>query len=296
MDALDDIVGILKIDTYVLKDDELGCLCLNPEHNDTTLGNFYINIRTGLFNCFACGFHGNVINLLYKNGASYTKALRLWKYIQLDRREEIILPAQPLDKYRIGQYKDKISEYALKRVGSLDILNEYGVYADESGNPVFTTQNYKKEYTSLWVREHGNYLLIEPVNAKKSGVFFGEHLPPTDYTVLCEGPFDAMAVRRVTGQKALCSFGTQLSSYQLMRLNLMHNVVIFFDGDIAGRYARKQIVNKLNWKSDMFVAGGYNCDPDELSDGQLLQVFDNIKNVAGFKLNDKQQNIGSRVR
>lgn len=288
MEAIDEIIRILNIQNFVIKDDELGCLCLNTAHNDSKLGNFFINIKSGMYNCFSCGFHGNVINLLYNHGASYTQALRLWKYVQLDRREEIILPAKAIDKYRILPYTKQVSPYALQRVGNLSILEEYGVYADENGNPIFTTRNTRNEYTSIWVREHGKYLLIEPVNAKKSGVFFGEHLNPTDFTVLCEGPFDAMAVRRVTGQKVLCSFGTQLSEYQLTRLKKMHNVVIFFDGDWAGRRARRQIVYKLNHKSDMFVAGGYNCDPDELSDKQLLEVFDNIRNVAGFKLNDKQ--------
>jgi len=296
MDAIEDIVNILGIKHYVLKNDELGCLCLNPDHDDTKLGNFYINITTGLFNCFSCGFRGNVVNLLYRHGASYTKALRLWKILQLDRREEIVLPAKALDKYRIAPFLTQVSEYAVKRVGDENVLAEYGVYADSAGNPVFTTRNYKNEYTSIWVREHGNYLLIEPVNAKKCGVFFGEHLPPTDFTILCEGPFDAMAVRKITGQKALCGFGTQLSEYQLQRLSDMHNVVIFFDGDVAGRRARKQIVNRLYRKGDLYVADGYNCDPDELNEQQLLSVLENIRSAAGFKLYDKQQNVSSRIR
>lgn len=287
MEALDEIINILGIKNYVIKGDELGCLCLNPDHDDHNLDNFYINLSNGLYNCFSCGFKGNVINLLYKRGASYTTGLRLWQFVQQDRRVEIILPAKALDKYLVAPFLSRISPYALQRVGNQEILDEYGVYADESENPIFTTRNYKGEYTSLWVREHGQYLLLDPINAKKSGVFFGEHLLQTDFTVLCEGPFDAMAVRKATGQKALCGFGTQLSNYQMNRLSQMSNVVIFFDGDRAGRRARKQIVYRLKNKSDLFVAGGYNCDPDELTNTQLVQVFENIRNVARFKLYEK---------
>ena len=149
MEAIDEIIRILNIQHYVIKDDELGCLCLNPEHNDEKLGNFYINIKTGMYNCFSCGFRGNVINLLYTHGASYTQALKLWKYIQLDRREDIILPAKALDKYRMMPYLKQVSPYALQRVGSGSILEDYGVYADENGNPIFTTRNLKQEYTFL---------------------------------------------------------------------------------------------------------------------------------------------------
>lgn len=43
--------------------DELFFICPNPEHNDEHPTNCSINLNTGVFYCFACGFGGNLKDL-----------------------------------------------------------------------------------------------------------------------------------------------------------------------------------------------------------------------------------------
>ena len=48
--------------------DELFFECPNPQHDDEVYTNCSINLKTGVFHCFACGFSGNVYLLrkIYK--------------------------------------------------------------------------------------------------------------------------------------------------------------------------------------------------------------------------------------
>lgn len=285
-DNIQEVINILGIKQYHIKGDELGTLCLNENHNDTKLGNFFINLNTGQFHCFSCHYAGNIVYLLNKFGASYTQSFAIWNKISHNREVELYIPDKPIDRYIIQAYKDNgISEYAFNRVKDSNILVEYNVFSDENRNPIFLPANERNQIMSIWVRENDKYYLIEPLNAKRNGVLFGEHLYPTEYTVLTEGPFDALAVRKLTGQRGICGFGTYLSTVQLAKLRKMPNLLIMMDGDTAGREARDRIVNYLYDKPDLYIAGGYMCDPDEMKDmDNIIITSKRIDNYNMFRL------------
>jgi len=267
-----ELVKLLKIDKYQIRGNEIKTLCLNPEHDDHNLGNFSINLNNGMFFCFACGYKGSIVYLLSENGTKYTKAIRIWN--QLRKVKELYIPALPVDKYIIAAYKrNGISQYALDRVGDENLLKEYDVYSDNWGNPVFLTKNFRGQYTSVWVRENGKYFLVEPLTARRDGCIFGEHLQETEYCYLSEGPFDSMKLRKVTGQKCIAGFGTYLSKAQISKINKIDNLVLFFDGDNAGRNARNRLFKILENKHDIFLTGKFIGDPDELSDEEIKNVL-----------------------
>ena len=54
---------IPKEERGVLSGDELFFLCPNPDHEDTRPTNCSINLKTGVFYCFACGFSGTITTL-----------------------------------------------------------------------------------------------------------------------------------------------------------------------------------------------------------------------------------------
>jgi len=282
--SIQELVKILGIEKYKLKGHELACLCLNPLHDDQNLGNFYINLKHGYYNCFSCHYKGNIINLLYNYSKSYTKSIAIWNTLILGKNEEYSQPLRPLDRYQLLPYLDNpISQYAIDRVGDINVLEEYKVRSDDDGNPIFFSQRRNGEFDSIWTKVGGRYYLLQPEDAKKHGVLFGEHLPPTDYHVLVEGMFDALAVRKYLGYKSICGFGTQLTNAQYDKLRRMDNLVIFMDGDTAGRNAREKIVTKLNSKSDLFVMGGYRKDPDELGE-EMIPLFVNKKHIMEFRM------------
>lgn len=282
-----ELIKLLKIEKYHIRNSEIWTLCMNPEHDDKSIGSFSINLNTGLFNCFACGYHGNIIYLLSDQGTKYTKAIRIWK--QLRNVHEIYIPSLPIDKYIVKAYKNNgFSPYALDRLGNDDrakeILTEYNVYSDKMGNPIFLTQNTRGQYKSIWVRENNQYFLIEPLTAKQDGLLFGIHLPPTDKNILTEGAFDAMAVRKHTGYRGLSGFGTYLSKGQYCILENVNNLIVFLDGDNPGRLARDRVWKMLSSKSDLFLAGGYNGDPDEISSDKIFEIIKNAKSNIEYSI------------
>lgn len=262
--SIENIIQILELKVYKVKKDEIWTLCLNPEHPDKHIGNFSINLNSGEFNCFACGFHGNIIYLLSNKGIKYGHAIVIWNQVRRAKTNELNFPKE-IDKYVVQSYVNNgLSEYALKRIGDKDVLLEYNVYSDKFDNPVFLTKNRWGNFDSIWVRENDKYWLLEPFEAKSTGILFGVHLPSTAKNILTEGPFDAMMVRKVTGLRGLAGFGTHLSTAQYNLLEQVNNLVLMMDGDYAGRKAREYIYKRLANKGDLFLAGHYRGDPDEL--------------------------------
>lgn len=248
--------------------DELFALCINPKHDDRTVGNFSISLRTGKYYCFACGYKGNIISYCHKQGISYTESQRLWHYIQLDLLPEFYVPAMPLDE---GIYREYIEngfcDYSKKRIKNDCVLRDYDIYCDGKDNPIFLIRDFFGQVRAVWVRENGRYLLMLPLTSKSDGWLYGMHLKPTESSILVEGHFDAPAIYNKTGLKTVASMGTQLTKAQISNLEKLQPIYIMFDGDWAGKLARSKLAKKL-WDLgyDYKVCGGYDCDPDEIED------------------------------
>jgi len=286
---MSDLIDILKhrfsLRKAHIKGDELWALCINPKHNDHYATNFSINLKTVRFNCFACGYRGNVVTKLVDLGTSYDEALLIWKTIN-DAEEEIDIPDYSIDRRIIEAYMEKgFSSYALKRLGGDEnLLRTYNIYRDDLDNPIFLSRSKSGDWKSIWVRTtEGKYLLIEPLKSKSYGDLFGEHLPATDYTILVEGHFDAPKVYRATGQKTVCGFGTRLSPSQLIRLKILEPIIVFMDFDDAGRMARNSYAELLSDVECYFCGGNYNnVDPSDLSDDEIRKIISNKKNWFEF--------------
>lgn len=256
-----------------VKGNELWALCINPAHNDTHASNFSINLSTGQAHCFACGFSGNIVTILTEYGISYEKAIRLWQVTQENSTKEFIIPDYTVDKWLINNYKSLgQSKYALDRIGDPKILELYNIWADKNNNPIFLSQDLFGNYKSIWVRENNRYFLIEPLQAKQFGDLYGAHLPPTEYTILVEGHFDAPMVYKNSGLKTVSGFGTMLTNGQLAILKRLAPIIVLLDGDKAGKLARNLLHDKLTGIESYFC-GGYLGDPDELSKEILLDIL-----------------------
>jgi len=105
---LDELLKALKITKYRIRNHSLWTYCLNPNHDDKNIGSFSIDLNLGGFNCFSCGYHGNIIQLLSLSGLSYAKSFYLWRNIQEVKLE---LPEKPIDPYLINFY-NSLSAYA----------------------------------------------------------------------------------------------------------------------------------------------------------------------------------------
>ena len=61
---------------YKQRGSEYLYLCPDPSHDDTKIGSFNVNINTGQYNCFACGFKGTVLSSKdYYNNTQYSPTI-----------------------------------------------------------------------------------------------------------------------------------------------------------------------------------------------------------------------------
>jgi 5S rRNA maturation endonuclease (ribonuclease M5) len=258
-----------------IKKNEYHCLCPNPAHGDQHIGNFSISLETGRMHCFSCKYSGSIIKLAQERGISIPEYAKLWNSIR--KEKELYIPSVPLDSVTVQMFKNfGISQYALSRVNSKDILEEYQVFSDGNDNPVFFLLDNKKQYRAYYIRNNGNYYLIEPKTAKRDGHIFGWHLLATKYIVVTEGPFEAMAVRRATGYKAIALMGTLPSDNQIKHLRKLSNLIFAFDPDYSGRLARDTFHSNF-YDTTCLFAGKYTKDLDELPDDQISQIINNSK-------------------
>lgn len=103
IDLANDILrntDIVEVISHYIKVEKKGrnysALC--PFHNDTSLGNFYVNKEKGIFKCFACGSGGNAINFVQKiEHCSYQAAVLKVAEI-IDYRDTRLSQYQIIDK------------------------------------------------------------------------------------------------------------------------------------------------------------------------------------------------------
>ena len=110
IDLANDILrntDIVEVISHYIKVEKKGrnysALC--PFHNDTSLGNFYVNKEKGIFKCFACGSGGNAINFVQKiEHCSYQAAVLKVAEI-IGYRDTRLNQYQIIDKVDPRQFK-----------------------------------------------------------------------------------------------------------------------------------------------------------------------------------------------
>jgi DNA primase len=266
-----------------VKENEYKCLC--PNHDDKHIGNFSINIDTGQFNCFACGFSGNIVYWALQRDIPYSKIQRFRKSVRKTAQDVLsLLPIRNLDNNLVKSYtKNGISNYFVKRLGDENVVSKFNVYQDDRENPILFISDANGHKGYYQRRTQGLYFLIEPLNVKSAGYFFGEHLPNTEKTILCEGFADAMYIHKVTGYKTISSMGTKLSQRQLEKLKKYQPLYVFMDGDKMGKLARKNIYFKTNF-SGIYFCGGYKKDADEMKPETIERIIENARNRTEFRI------------
>lgn len=270
----DYIIELFGTEKYTIKNGELWTLCPNKEHLDHNIGNFSINLTTGDGYCFACGYITSVVQIAEQRNINYEKAFNIWSELRRSEPNELDFPDYQISDAVINAYKNNgLSEYAIKRTGSKELVELFGIYSDKNQNPIFTIKDQYQIYKAIWTRTNDKYYLLQPLTSKHWGALFGLHISPTEYTVIVEGFFDALAVYQKIGQRALALNGTQYSLSQLNTIKKLQPIVVMLDGDNAGKSGRNKLFTALAG-TECYFCGGYDGDPDELSPPALAKVFE----------------------
>jgi DNA primase len=245
--------------------------CLNPEHEDSN-PSMRIDKTTGIYNCFACGFKGNIFKyfgiLTNNTSLRVAKLKEKLRMLQIDT-EGIPLPegATPISSEFRG-----ISKKTLKKFGAFytDAVTEL---QDRIIFPITDLSGKTVVYVARHSLSSGNPRYINYPRGVKIPVFPSILETSVKSIVLVEGIFDFLNVYDKGLHNAVCTFGTNtLMSDTKMKLQPFKaqgitKVFIMFDGDEAGReaaYKLKPQIEEMELVVEIIKLED-DSDPGELS-------------------------------
>lgn len=256
----------LNLEKVKRRGDWLMFCCAWHSENNPSCG---INLSSLLVNCFSCGTHGSIYNLIAEvQDISIFEAIMKYPSFQaqLENNEDAPLEEEEIFEEdfttEFFMLDDYVGDYRGLTVPEID---KYQIKKDTFGIIFPLIQNYKvigavrrnfsgkMRYTNLFQFHKGN-------------TFFGlEHYEPMcGEIILCEGIFDWISIRRAGFTNVLCLLGSKITTTQVRILNtLTHNrVVLALDNDEAGIKGCEQIMKKspddyllFNYDKENFAVG-----------------------------------------
>lgn len=307
--------------------DELNCRC--PVHHlykgrPSDGYSFYINVDTGLWQCFTCGARGGLPSLvaqvtsdphaikdvhLFMTQAGLEARARQdeeeevieadWKdYASFDRVPLPLLSARNLDPeqaFRFGIRFNKKNKSMKNGDDRPDYRCLVTPVLDDLGGLMG------------WQAKQGAYFANVPTGVHKSRSLFGFNFARGDTAILVESPLDVVRFHSVytgTEMQAVSSYGASVSDYQRgMLISRFDRLIMALDNDEAGRLesarlyglTKKSPVNLLTGFRKRVWWWDYNGtdvkDIGDMTDAQILRGLDSITRQPPHDL----QRISSRV-
>ncbi len=244
------------LDHYGLKADNNNRLCC-PFHEDKT-PSMQVYPETNTVHCFSsnCKLHGKGIDvidfIMYQEGI--TKHEAILKAKELAGYSE---PDQPFEKlFKVFQATLKKDEKAQAYLKERSIEKAQAGFNDgqwENLNQcvIFPLRDRKEKIVSLYGRSiHNNGEARHFYTRNRKGLYPGYPKTDTRQLVLTEAIIDAATVSMHTDYTALACYGTNGFTAEheqaIRELKQLEEVIIFFDGDDAGREGTKRISEKLH--------------------------------------------------
>ena len=228
--------------------------CLNPEHDDSN-PSMRIDKITGVYNCFSCGFKGNIFKLFDKpSNFLDIKRERVKQTIDRKRSESIGLQ-MPSDIMPYIGTERNIKQETYKAFEAFVSVNS--PFKDRIIFPI-------RDITGKIVAFNGRLRINSHIKDQPKYIFYPPKvklpLYPLDVEpikgriLLVEGIFDVINLHDKGLTNALCSFGISNitpEKLQLLKMKGVEQIDIFFDPDEAGQKATelvKELCDKVELK------------------------------------------------
>lgn len=253
--------------------------CLNPEHDDSN-PSMRVDKVTGIFNCFSCGYKGNLFTYF---GA----------------------PASPLE-VRTHRIKEKINKVKSETVGiqlpkdrvpwkgggirniSEETLAIWGAFTWNVPNfenrIIFPIRDVRGKTVALIGRSLDDFSMnkyfIYP-NGAEMPFCPAKVKPVQNRVILVEGIFDALNLWDKGLKNTVCCFGTQQVNWvklSLLKLQGVSGVDIIFDGDEAGIKAgemAKGLAEQLEMSARV-IKLRENIDPGNLTKPEIERLKEKL--------------------
>lgn len=250
--------------------------CLNPDHEDRN-PSLRIDKTTGIFNCLSCGYSGNLFDFFGQKPN--------WLQIRRNNLKNIIeeklvetagltIPenAVPFDTDWRG-----ISAATFKKFGAFQHNNSEFI-----GRVVIPVRNITGKIVAFCGRHQGNVdpkYLFHPGGAKLP--LFPVVKPLHGRIILVEGIFDMMNLHDKGLDNAVCAFGVNKMTEEkinILKIQGVSGIDIFFDNDEAGQNAVVKLQEKLNEHEIASTKVTYSNvkDPGELTALQVIKIKEKL--------------------
>lgn len=281
-----------NIDIVADGGNELNIFC--PFHKNLNSAAFYINKKTGLWQCFnpSCAKRGN-FRQLYRQitGKSYSKNIAI---------DPVALAKEIENGFRSTSTTDELDiDSVLIDYSNKDHLNLLQSFIER--NLDYQTLEYfevgysfVKERVVIPVRDP-SYKLVGFIGRatldhqqprylynkgfKRADVLFNiQNAKSHPSCIITEGSIDAMMVHQAGYSNVVATLGAQVSTNQIKMLKrYFDELIIFSDNDEAGMAMRADIIDLCRGKkiSEAKIADGCK-DPGEMTKTQIQFSIDNL--------------------
>ena len=226
---------------FIPKGKDFVVRCLNPEHEDKN-PSMKIDQITGIFQCFSCGYKGNVYNRFGERANQLQLRRDLFKKKLTEKRAESVGLSFPQNCLPyIGNWRDIKPETYRKFEAFQNQGNDF------VGRINFPIRDISGKIVAFQGRHTTNGLpkyKFSPPGAKLPFFPIVEFIKGS--VVLVEGMFDMWNLHDKGMTNAVCCFGTNNfneTKLAMLAVQGAEYVDVFFDGDDAGQKASEQVVS-----------------------------------------------------
>tara|TARA_B100001939_G_scaffold12434_1_gene10805 strand:+ start:306 stop:1151 length:846 start_codon:yes stop_codon:yes gene_type:complete len=255
--------------------------CLNPEHDDKN-PSMRIDKITGVFNCFSCGFKGNIFKHFDKP-SNYLdiKREKVKQTIDRKRSESVgLLMPREIVPY-VGNERNIKPETYKQFEAFLSVNSPF------TNRIVFPIRDITGKIVAFNGRILGKNITGQPKYIfhpprVKLPIFPANVSPIKGRVLLVEGIYDVINLHDKGLTNALCCFGISnitTDKLQLLKMRGVEQIDIFFDPDDAGQGAVEKVIELCD-KTELKY---YNVrippdlgDAGDLSDISVLKLKENL--------------------
>ena len=218
--------------------------CLNPEHDDSN-PSMRIDKITGVFNCFSCGFKGNLFKHFDKP-ANYLDIKRENLKQKIDRkRAESVGLKLPTERMEYVGNERSIKPETYKKFGTFMVnrspFNDRIVFPifDITGKIVAFNGRLRE---NSHIKDQPKYIFHPP---KVQLPLYPANVEPIKgRVILVEGIYDVINLHDKGLTNALCSFGVSNvteDKLQLLKMKGVEQIDIIYDPDTAGQSSAEKV-------------------------------------------------------
>jgi DNA primase len=244
------------LDHYGLKPNPSKMLCC-PFHNDKT-PSMQVYPETNTVHCFSsnCKLHGRAIDVIdfIMHHEGITKHEAILKAKELIGYQE---PAQPFEKlFKLFQSllkkNEKAQAYLKERsIEKAEVGFNDGTWENLKQCVIFPLKSKQNKIVSLYGRSlYNNEEAKHFYTRNRKGLYPNYPKADTKILILTEAIIDAATLLQCTDNKILACYGTNGFTTEheqaIKELKQLEEIIIFFDGDEAGREGGKRIADKLH--------------------------------------------------